>query len=62
MHIIFKKPVNYTKEDLESESPYLGIVYTRVDGNANMVFKVLDKQIFLLAVLKYGIVFEEINC
>ena len=62
MHIIIKKPVNYTKEDIKSRSTYIGIEYanySNIDGH--FVYKVVDEQIFMLSVIKYGISYKEIK-
>jgi len=62
MYIVIKKPVRYTKEDIESKSTYLGIVYSDYNnGSGHMVYEVRDKQLFMLAVIKYGIEFTEVQ-
>ena len=62
MYIVIKKPVRYTKEDIESKSTYLGIVYSDYNnGSGHMVYEVFDKQLFFLSVIKYGIEYEEIQ-
>ena len=59
MYIIIKRPVNYTKEDIESRSTYIGIEYAGCNSSdGHMVYKVIDKRLFMLSVIKYGIVFE----
>lgn len=59
MYIIIKRPVNYTKEDIESRSTYIGIEYAGCNNSDGyMVYKVIDEILFMLSVIKYGIVFE----
>jgi hypothetical protein len=62
MYIIIKRPVNYTKKDIESRSTYIGIGYTiNRDMDGHMVYKVVDEKVFMLSVIKYGIEYEKLK-
>jgi len=66
MFIIIKEAVIYTEEDKKSGLTFkhiLGIdIRGLVSGSNYIKYEVIDKQIFMLAVIKYGIEFEEIKC
>lgn len=62
---MIKETVNYTEEDKKSGFTFkqlLGIDIRGIVSGSNYIkYEVIDKQIFMLAVLKYGIEFEEIR-
>jgi hypothetical protein len=61
MNIIIKCSKKWSQEDWDDMRENLGILYDNsLNHDSYLVYRVFDKSKFMLAVIKYGIEFEEV--
>jgi hypothetical protein len=61
MNIIIKHSDRWTQKDWDQKEQRLGVkVRTECNNDYYLVYQIIDKHLFMLAVIKYNIEFEEI--
>jgi hypothetical protein len=61
MTIIIKDSERWTQKDWDKKEERVGVkVRTDINNEHYLVYEVIDKPLFMLAVIKYGMEFEEI--
>lgn len=63
MNIVIKEAINFTIEDCINPNQSIGIKHSAlINHEGHLVYQVVNKQLFMMSVIKYGIVFKKVEC